>query len=351
MVKANVIYWYGLEDMPKDGGGLRALAWYEALTQLGFDTQLCPLRPAPIAVPRDGVLRSIKKRLIPMPLKASLPKMSVAEVNVVTVPAVFDSAASTLDTGTLIFDWMDLWSVNSRTMGKSSWLSRPGGWLQSVCWVARERNLVKRPVANVYAGYEDKVTGSVEGSAPGYWVPTPITAIPLPKAASVSRRLRVGFIANFAYQPNIMSLRRFFKRYGETFRSRGIEVVVAGFGSEDVRTWGVDATVLGRIESLSEFYRCIDAALVPIDHGGGIKAKAVEAIAHGVPVFGTRHVASGFAPEWSAYIGDIGSLLSDPPAFPPVPTSTLFEKQFSQAAFTRAVKNIFSETDRIELPA
>lgn len=351
MIKANIVYWYGLQDMPKDGGGLRALAWYEALTKLGYETQLCPLRSAPIAGPRDGLLRSIKKRLIPMPLKASLPEMPRADVNVVTVPAVFDSAASTLDTGTLVFDWMDLWSVNSLTMGRSSWMSRPGGLLQSAYWGARERQLIRRPAANVYAGYEDKVKGSVEGSAPGYWVPTPITPTPSQKPQGKSTRLRVGFIGNFAYPPNSMSLRNFFKRYGELFRSRGIEVVVAGFGSETVRAWDVDAIVLGRIDSLSEFYRGIDAALVPIDHGGGIKAKAVEAIAHGVPVFGTPHVASGFSPEWAAYIGDIGSLLSDPPAFPPVPTSTLFEKQFSQAAFNHAVKEVLSKIDRIELPA
>lgn len=351
MVRANIVYWYGKQDMPKDGGGLRALAWYEALTQLGFETQLCPLRPAPSTVPRDGVLRRIKKRLIPMPLKASLPYIPDAEVNVVTVPAVFDSAASRIDTGTLIFDWMDLWSVNSRTMGRSSWMSRPGGLVQSAYWVARERNLVKKPAANVYAGYEDKVTGSAGDSSPSYWIPTPITASTSHKPKAAPTGLRVGFIANFAYPPNIMSLRDFFKRYGESFRSRGIEIVVAGFGSEAVRSWGVDATVLGRVESLSEFYLGIDAAIVPIDHGGGIKAKAVEAIAHGVPVFGTPHVARGFSPDWAAYIGDIASLVSDAPAFPLVPAPSVFDDQFSQAAFNHAVKEVLSDIDRIKLPA
>lgn len=351
MIRANIVYWYGLDDMPKDGGGLRALAWYEALAQLGLETQLCPLRIAPMADNRDGWLRSIKKRLIPMPLKSSLPELPEAEINVVTVPSVFDSAASTLDTGTLIFDWMDRWSVNSLTMSRSSWISRPGGLVQSAYWDSQERHLVRRPAANVYAGYEDKVKGTENCSAPGYWVPTPITAIRSDRMKSSSTNLRVGFIANFRYPPNVMSLRDFFKRYGDSFKSRGIEVVVAGFGSETVKTWDVNATVLGCIDSLPEFYSSIDAALVPIDHGGGIKAKAVEAIAHGVPVFGTSHVASGFSPEWSAYIGSIDSLLANTPTFPPVPTLMSFDKQFSQVAFNQAVKNILLQIDQIELPA
>lgn len=343
MVKANIVYWYGLDGMPKDGGGLRALAWYEAMTSLGFETSVCPLRVTVSGAQGDGWLRRAKKRLIPMPLKSSLPAMGDADVNVVTVPAVFDSAALTVEPKSLIFDWMDLWSVNSRTMGRSSLLSRPGGLLQSAYWAGRERHLVKCPAANVFAGYEDKLVSSADSSAPGFWVPTPITAVRSIKPKNESAKLRVGFIANFAYPPNIMSLQNFFKQYGRSFASRGIEVVVAGFGSESVRTWGVEATVLGRIDSLSDFYRDIDAALVPINHGGGIKAKAVEAIAHGVPVFGTRHVASGFSPEWAPYIGDISELLKDQPEFPPVPTTRDFDGQFSQAAFNQAVGKILSQ--------
>lgn len=349
MPKANIVYWYGLEGMPRDGGGLRALAWYEALSQLGMETKICPLRSPIQTAQGDSLLRRAKKRLIPMPLKSSLPEMRDADVTVVTVPAVFDSAASTLDSDSLIFDWMDLWSVNSRTMGRSSLLSRPGGLLQSVYWAARERQLVRRPAVNVYAGYEDKLASSADGSAPGFWVPTPITAVRSDKPKNESARLRVGFIANFAYPPNIMSLRDFFKEYGESFASREIDVVVAGFGSETVRTWGVDATVLGRVDSLSDFYRDIDAALVPIDHGGGIKAKAVEAMAHGVPVFGTRHVASGFSPEWAPYIGDIHELLKGQSSFPPVPTVRDFDQQFSQAAFNETVRTILSQMGNMKL--
>lgn len=345
MPRANIVYWYGLQDMPKDGGGLRALAWYEALTNAGYETQIRSLRTAPRSKEDDSLLRRTKKRLIPMPLSASLPDMGDADVNIVTVPLVFRAAALRLDPATLIFDWMDLWSVNARTMGKSALASQPGGALQSAYWVSQERALVNRPAANVFAGYADKVRRLTHSSAPGYWVPTPITAnAPVERRATVPAHLRIGFIANFGYPPNIMSLRNFFREYGQECEARGIAVVVAGFGSEAVKTWGVNATVLGRVDSLKSFYQDIDAAIVPIDHGGGIKAKAVEALAYGVPVFGTRHVISGFSPEWGRYVGDFRDLLRDPPAFPSVPTSEEFSGRFSQSAFDASVGQVLSHT-------
>lgn len=33
MPRANVVYWYCIADMPLEGGGLRAIAWHDALTR------------------------------------------------------------------------------------------------------------------------------------------------------------------------------------------------------------------------------------------------------------------------------------------------------------------------------
>lgn len=338
MATANIVYWYGLDGMPRDGGGLRALAWYDALTHLGFETHICPLRTQSQRATTDSLLRKTKKRLLPMPFASRLPAMDEAEVNVITVPAVFASAAAVLPSRSLIFDWMDLWSVNARTMGKSSWLSTPGGLAQSLLWARRQRHLVQRPAANVYAGYDDKVSGEGPRSAPSYWIPGPITATRTSEVAVRQAGLHVGFIGNFAYPPNVTSLREFFQKYGANFRAKGIKITIAGFGSEIVHGWNVNATVLGRIDSLTDFYEGIDAAIVPIDYGGGLKTKAVEAMAYGVPVFGTPHVASGFAPEWTKYIGRIEHLLEVNPKFPPVPSKSQFERLFSQRSFDAGVK-------------
>lgn len=340
MPTANVVYWYGMADMPLDGGGLRAIAWHDALTQLGFQTTVHALRPTANGPSSRNWLKTVKKRLIPMPLASSLPSIAPADLNVVTVPAVFSSAASLFKQSSLVFDWMDLWSVNALTMGRSSWMSRPGGIIQSKVWARRQQALVAEPAANIFAGFEDRESTNSKDSAPGFWIPTPISASPIAMPPAERELRRVGFIGNFAYPPNVMSLRRFFDTYENSFSDYGIEILVAGFGSEVVRTWGVKATVLGKVDSLEAFYGAIDAAIVPIDHGGGIKAKAVEAMAYGTPVYGTRHVASGFSPEWRRFIGDIDDLLRTRTITTRTPSELEFSVMFSQAAFTEAVARV-----------
>ncbi|HKU25285.1 MAG TPA: glycosyltransferase family 4 protein [Candidatus Sulfotelmatobacter sp.] len=340
MRTASVVYWYGSDEMPRDGGGLRALAWQAALSELGFKTTIHALRSAGVGVQTQTHLRKLKKKLIPMPLRSVLPSMTNADLNVVTVPSVFDSAAKILPQKSLVFDWMDLWSVNARTMGKASILSRPGGWCQSLFWEARQRRLVKIPSANVFAGFDDvRLTHSI-GASPGFWIPTPITPKTGGEKGKQALPRAVGFIGNFDYPPNVMSLRKFLDTYAGEFSRKGIAIKVAGYGSEVVNDWSVPVDVLGRLDSLSDFYSTIDAAIVPIDHGGGIKAKAVEAMAYGVPVIGTRHVASGFSPKWRSYIGSIEDLLEKPIKLPPAPTAEEFDNQFSQQAFTESVRSM-----------
>lgn len=345
MPKANVVYWYGLSGMPRDGGGLRALAWHDALIELGFDSSIVALRREDDLAVTTSPLRSVKRALLPMPFTSRLPQMEVADVNIVTVPSVFAAAAASLPRKTLVFDWMDLWSVNARTVGGSSWLSRPGGTIQSKLWSRREKYLVRQAAMNTFAGYEDSLSSAANSSASAFWIPTPIEAMPVSQRESSSARLRVGFIGNFAYPPNVASLRSFFMRYGKAFDKIGIEVVVAGFGSEIVRSWNVSAAVLGQVDSLRDFYSGIDASIVPIVHGGGIKAKAVESMAYGVPVFGTNHVRSGFSPKWATYIGDIDELLAPNPRFPPVPDADMVGLQFSQTAFKNAVGQMLGDID------
>lgn len=344
---ANVVYWYGRDEMPKDGGGLRAIAWYEALTSLGYSTQIYPLRSVGSGVDNMSSLRRLKKQLIPMPLEQPLGTLPDADLNVITVPSVFGAASRSLPSHSLIFDWMDLWSVNARTMGTSSLLSTLGGILQSFYWSFRQRSLARRPLLNIFAGHSDKFAVGLNDHSPSYWIPTPITATSRAIKGLPGDRFKVGFIGNFSYTPNVMSLRSFFSRYTPQISASNIEILVAGLGSEVVRTWNVPAKVLGPVESLSEFYEGIDAALVPIDHGGGIKAKAVEAMAHGVPVFGTRHVISGFAPEWAQYITPVDRLFGDSVKLGPVPSKVDFDRQFSQAAFTAAVRSVLVASGKL----
>ncbi|MCA4133066.1 glycosyltransferase family 4 protein [Arthrobacter sp. M4] len=347
MRTANIVYWYGLSEMPRDGGGLRALAWHDALMQLGFDVKIHALRAVGEGVQKPGAARKLKKALLPMPLQGELPNMPEADLNVITVPSVFEAASRALPASSMIFDWMDLWSVNARTMGDASIWSRPGGMFQSLVWESRQKRLVLAPSANVFAGYQDTELSEIPGAAPGHWIPTPIKQVPRTVPTSRNRPRAVGFIGNFHYSPNVMSIRRFIDHHSENLAGRGIRIRVAGFGSEIVNTWGKPVEVLGKVDSLVDFYSGIDAAIVPIDHGGGIKAKAVEAMAYGTPVYGTEHVASGFSPDWSAYVAPIEDLLDDNPRPPATPTSEEFSAQFSQEAFMSSVHSLLTATGHL----
>lgn len=336
------MYWYDRVDIPRDGGGLRVFAWEEALTSLGYTVNIHGLNArGPTEKPQPSFRTRVKRTLAPMPLSRSLPPLPAADLSVIAVPVVFAAAARGIRKEELIFDWMDLWSVNSRTMGASSRLSLLGGMTQSAIWRHRELQLPSRARFNTVAGYGDLETIGMNASAE--WLPTPTESF-----ASHDRRqgpvARVGFLGNLGYEPNEMSLRKFFRDFGHLLTANKVEIVVAGFGSERVRTWGVPATVLGALDNLDRFYENIDAVIVPIDHGGGIKVKAVEALARGLPVYGTDHVRSGFSPDYGACIRNLEELFgSEPPFQPrpmPAPNRSQLISRFSQGAFTSSVDEI-----------
>ncbi|WP_394524453.1 glycosyltransferase family 4 protein [Paenarthrobacter nicotinovorans] len=342
MLEANIVYWYSQSEMPRDGGGLRALAWQEALTALGYRVTIHPLRSVDQGVRRTSTLRDFKKSLIPMPLESGLPKLPRADLNVITVPAVFASAARTLPKSSLIFDWMDLWSVNARTMSKSSLSLRPGGYAQSLWWKYLESRLPHHAAGNAFAGHHDFLSLSRNAAGASAWLPTPVRLPAVEPTERTDEIRRVGFLGNMNYPPNVMSLRKFLTEYSDRMKSLGLELVVAGFGSEVVRTWGSEATVLGPLDNVADFYSNIDAVIVPIDHGGGIKVKAVEALVYGVPVFGTEHVRQGFGSAFRSYVGHVEDLMSDAMTLPArVPLAAVHDA-FGEASFREGVKDLLA---------
>jgi glycosyltransferase involved in cell wall biosynthesis len=336
MRSATVIYWYDEEHMPNDGGGQRALAWNRALTELGYQTGIQAIHPGPIVGGQPSNVRRVKRLLAPMPKSRTISAPST-DLVVATVPGVFASLmgdSSVRDR--VIFDWMDRWSTNSRTMGRSSLLSLAGGELQGAIWSARERRLSRAAIVNTFAGYADL---SALGHDADVWLPNPVAG---PKTSIERRRspVTLGFIGNLNYQPNELSLRWFLKRYDTRLREAGLTMLVAGYGSERVRQWGFDVTVLGVVDDLTSFYESIDIAVVPIRHGGGIKVKALEALAFGVPVIGTAHVREGFPPDLGVRaIVDIDDFLEFPRPLDPLdPTEAA--REFSAATFNSRVAEV-----------
>lgn len=75
-------------------------------------------------------------------------------------------------------------------------------------------------------------------------------------------------------------------------------LVVAGGLSTLLNTEKCSTSVesIGVVQNLSDFYEKIGAALVPVRFGGGIKIKAIESLAHGLPIFSTTHGVEGLPP-------------------------------------------------------
>ncbi|MBZ5734933.1 glycosyltransferase family 4 protein [Nocardioides sp. TRM66260-LWL] len=340
MVTAAVVYWYPEDGLPMDGGGQRAAAWLAALRSLGFDTKLVSIHDStPSGDDTAGSrLGSLKRAVLPMPFARHLPPDALdADICVVTVPAVMPHAAKVRTPGSLVFDWMDLWSVNARNIGDASNLSRLGGRLQSTRWRRVEIGLTDR-WPSAFAGYGDLVASGGRRSVKSSWLPTPVRRRPQP-ASHVGLR-RVGFIGNLHYPPNVISLRSYLSQNAIRFEQAGIELVVGGYGSETAATWGFPVTVIGEIGDLDEFYESIDAAVVPIEHGGGIKVKAIEALAYGRPVFTTPHVREGFSPEFAPYLLSADALFAGAAVrAAPVPPE-LFDQHFSHEAFRNGVGRI-----------
>jgi glycosyltransferase involved in cell wall biosynthesis len=133
------------------------------------------------------------------------------------------------------------------------------------------------------------------------WLPTPVT-----DRLNTARRLRCadsrlsvyGMIANFDYPPNRDAYRHLVAEWLPVLAQNCDRIVVAGFGSQSLpRSPGID--ILGPLESVASFYAGVDAALAPMERGGGMKVKVVEAMMYGVPVVATEHSTEGLPPAIS----------------------------------------------------
>lgn len=340
MRRAVIVYWFAGADLRTDGGGMRAMGWRTALTELGFDATIVPLRVLGANGGHASVLSRVKRTVIPMPFEQELPDVGSADLVVATVPAVFRSAVRKVPRRSLVFDWMDRWSANSLNLGAATPFSAPGGRFQSRLWSRREKSLPSQAIANSFAGYEDYADMGDMTSERDAWIPNPLPFVEPVHHSSTSHIRRVGFIGSLNYPPNEISLRHFFKRFAPELARSGIEVIVAGYGSERVREWGVEATVIGQVADPAELYAQVDAAIVPIEHGGGIKVKAIEALSYGVPVFATDHVRAGFGPEFRPWILDMASLFQPGIELPDPISRQQYDAHFSQGAFTASVERM-----------
>ncbi len=128
------------------------------------------------------------------------------------------------------------------------------------------------------------------------------------------------FVGSLGYGPNRDGLSFLLEGVLPVLRARAcrpfrIEIVGGGLGLW--QRWRLarlpEVTVRGAVAGLNALYRRSNAALVPIRAGGGTRIKAIEAMAHGVPVVSTTVGIEGLTPrpDVEVLIGDTGSAIAD----------------------------------------
>ncbi len=321
-----------------DGGGVRAQAIVDALARLAVDTDVVQVGPpAGDREVTEGRLGLLKRQVLPVPLRSrverELPDRTSAARSVSLLSATHRWA---IDHHTWSWiDYPDLWSAYAANPAANR---LPGARFirnrQAALWRRREREEARAADVVTTASWTDAQ------DLGGTWLPTPVWSGPLPRRDRTAGRKVAGMLANFDYPPNRTALKRLQQVWAPELVRAGFEVVIAGFGSAGLG----DAVVrsLGPVDSVDDFYAEVDLVLAPVESGGGMKVKVIEALSRGVPVLVDEHAVDGLPPSFRPAVtiwgGDVDALpLTDPR---PMVGDAL--DAFSAESFQRSVSALWS---------
>lgn len=283
-----------------DGGGKRVAAFRRALDNVG-GVRVIAVGPAdPVGDSR--VLRSpihrAKRRLLPVPLRGpverTLGKPPETGPTLSLVPSAHDWS---LRGGPTWLDFADLWSDIARNHARTvDPVSATFNRAQSRVWAKREAAEAGASDVASVASWADRER--LGGDT--VWLPTPVSdRFNTARRPSSPTSWTCGMLANFDYPPNRDAYRRLVTEWLPVLAPTFERIVVAGFGSDELpRSPHVD--ILGPVSSVASFYDSVDAVLAPLERGGGMKVKVVEAMMHGVPVIATEHATEGLPPAVSS---------------------------------------------------
>lgn len=279
-----------------DGGGKRVAAFLQALAKEDCLISTVGVGPRETDASENALssrVHRIKRRLFPVPFRGRIAgELPSAEDRSAVVSLIPSTNRWALRANSSWLDFPDLWSSiasnQSQTVDRFTALFNNA---QASMWHKREE--AEYDAANVVsaASWAD----SKQLGRKALWLPTPVTT-----SRELSRRrvqptqnVRVyGMLANFHYPPNRDAYRRLVTEWLPVLLTNGSRIVIGGFGSETLpSTAGVE--ILGPVDQVTHFYDGIDVVVVPIELGGGMKVKVVEAMVHGVPVIATEHAIQG----------------------------------------------------------
>ena len=292
-----------LEKM--DGGGRRVVAFRRALDSVGAVRLVAvgPTGPEGDAHVRDSRIHRAKRRLLPVPLRGPV-EHTLARQSCVgpTLSLVPSAHLWSLECGPTWLDFSDLWSDIARNQARTvDPVSAMCNRAHARVWTKREATESRKAAVASVASWADR--DRLGGHA--VWLPTPVSdRFNTTRRPTTSGLRTCGMIANFDYPPNRDAYRRLVIEWMPLLTPTFDRVVVAGFGSDALpRSPQID--ILGPVSSVDSFYRDVDAVLAPIERGGGMKVKVVEAMMHGVPVIATDHSTEGLPPAISAVCADL----------------------------------------------
>jgi hypothetical protein len=126
------------------------------------------------------------------------------------------------------------------------------------------------------------------------------------------RELRHLLLVGGNFGPNHEGLRWFLADVWPRLAGRGLQFHVVGeLGPAFGLTSGDGVVVHGLVDDLAARYAAADLCINPVQHGGGLKIKTVEALAHGRPLVASSHAVRGL----EAHAGQAFLVADDGPAF------------------------------------
>jgi glycosyltransferase involved in cell wall biosynthesis len=163
----------------------------------------------------------------------------------------------------------------------------------SVAVRKRELSLLKEADGLLVCGWRDsELLGSI-GSVG--WTPTGVDAVPT-TTAQTPGPMRIGLIGNFAHSATLDTAKRLVNSPLSRDPNR-VQLVFAGRFSDKVPELATAGVVLGPVRHVQEFYDQVNAVVVPVRNGSGMKCKLAEAAIAGKPVLTTPAGASGYPPQ------------------------------------------------------
>lgn len=306
------------------------------------------------------VLQRAKRNLWPLPTSVgarseqmraalgALPDIDVLVVSHLSALQYRDAAPG----AQLWLDQSDVWSEVARREAAAR--RGPGRLTARV----QAKSLARSEVAAVRAAHVVTAAGwsdhehlaQLTGQSGARWLPTPVDAPSQPtRPAPQSSGPAAGFLANFAYGPNVDALNLLLRRWADPLAERGWRVLVAGLGSDNLHL--PDGVIsLGPLDDVTDLYDQVDATLAPVRLGGGMKVKVIESLLYGRSVIATPFALEGFPADVRALATEVDA---DAPRMPSAdelwsqwrPASADVHHRFSIDGFTETVAEALSSPD------